>query len=464
MSALRTSDEWSTRDYEGWCLQVWAQDDWPSALAEAEKDPDNLIHRVVDEIIRQDLNAAVSIMKRYPDNRNVMRSVFRAWGVDDYDAAHRYALSLTGNRRQLAFDALYEGLSRDNRDEALARAQHEEDTTRRLAALRQILPDLISEDPEDAARHIEAMPNSKSRYDLMKMLAKEKAKRDPEAAMRWAQGLEDPTERQASITEAFNAMPFADSESQLTMMSEIGLEMALPNPRAVTRTRRKNGSSGGYSHGSDLGTEYRQAVVKLAKDDPEKALRMAAAFPPRIGPDDFHPKDDLLHQATKAWLHGDQRDTELISLLEQLPNNGLSKLNGAVQGAPAEALRWVSEQIDQGVISEADTLIPRVAEEWLKTDSVEASRWISTLEDGSVKDRTIDQLVDHLIDRGRPDYEAAMLWSQTVGDEGQRESQLRKVFTRWKKIDAEAAETMLWALPVSDHIREDLINAEGGQP
>lgn len=60
-------------------------------------------------------------------------------------------------------------------------------------------------------------------------------------------------------------------------------------------------------------------------------------------------------------------------------------------------------------------------QKWLARDSYSASKWISTLGDGAIKDSAISALVNNIIEKDQ-DFDSAAKWAQSIGSEQKRKN------------------------------------------
>lgn len=222
------------------------------------------------------------------------------WEKNDPDAVMAYAQRLPKKARVSAIPALIKAIAEMDSDQALAVALDIGGEKERATALGALLPAVIKADPEAAEKHILTLPAGKPRYQLMRTLAKERAERDPAAAMAWAKGQEEPSVRRSGVAVAFKAMSFESVHERAEALVEAGLDDALPNVREGESILSESGGSGSFSHGGDLGNVLSAVVKDLAKVDPQAALGLIAKVPPKLGDMDFHPHDTVFSELGSA--------------------------------------------------------------------------------------------------------------------------------------------------------------------
>ena len=65
-----------------------------------------------------------------------------------------------------------------------------------------------------------------------------------------------------------------------------------------------------------------------------------------------------------------------------------------------------------------------VASTWMRRNSVEASKWIASLDPSPARDQAVEVLIQH-IQKAEPD--AAILWAETITDTGRRNDLLTRL-------------------------------------
>ncbi len=423
--------------YDHWCYRAWSTADPLAALQAARRHPDKYLAEVIHSVIKHDLDTAISIMESFPDNDAVQNAVFAALGERNATTALARALGLEGHRQAEAIEAVMAGISKDDIREALALALELTESDHREKALAVVLPKLIKVDPETAERHLVSLRHGSSRYGLMKKLAVQRVKDDPNRALEWARRLTDHGERRAALATVFKVAAREGSvEERLALIEAMGYEEAVPNPREISRM----GYGSTYRHGGDLRHQFEDLVKEQAQIDPEAALKTLANFPPRLGDSSFHPRDDLFESLAEEWLQGEHRET-FVSMLDRIPDTSVRRkmFDAAMKGAPPEAypeLAAQSAQWEEGDF--ANTATGSLAEAWLKEDALAASTWIGSLEPGQAKDNAIRTLIASLKNVGlTKDHEAVFAWSQSYSDEKTRHEAIWQAYEEWKDVDSE---------------------------
>jgi len=90
----------------------------------------------------------------------------------------------------------------------------------------------------------------------------------------------------------------------------------------------------------------------------------------------------------------------------------------------------------------------------VRTDSMEASKWIGDLPQGEARDVAAERLVGHILES---DPAAALEWTMTVSDQGHQTDMLRHVFDQWQDRDPQGARASLDTAPVTPEQRNELI-------
>jgi hypothetical protein len=155
---------------------------------------------------------AVDAEQRGPAFLRVEHAVVRE------DPARAAALALAypaGTTRSDAVALATRGLLARDRDAALAWALDLKDPSAHFAALEALATEMVAQDPRAAVDRIQALPSRPERMQLLRLAASRWAKRDANAALSWAGGLQEPLRTE--------------------MTSSIGFEVAQTNPVRAAR-------------------------------------------------------------------------------------------------------------------------------------------------------------------------------------------------------------------------------------
>ncbi|MEN8775087.1 MAG: hypothetical protein ABF382_16190 [Akkermansiaceae bacterium] len=77
-----------------------------------------------------------------------------------------------------------------------------------------------------------------------------------------------------------------------------------------------------------------------------------------------------------------------------------------------------------------------VARTYVQHDPMAASEWISTLDEGPNRDRSVETLVSSI---SKTDPKAGFIWGATVSDDSMRKNTLTQSLRSWVKTDPDAA-------------------------
>ena len=75
---------------------------------------------------------------------------------------------------------------------------------------------------------------------------------------------------------------------------------------------------------------------------------------------------------------------------------------------------------------ESEKAISEIADNWLRRDPLEASKWIGSMKDGPLKDASIGQLVSNILSKDQ-DYQMANLWANQIGSMEKRNEVLQSL-------------------------------------
>ena len=311
----------SLRKLQRFCYMAWAEQDLQAALASAESSPNEGLPGMIDVIIEQDFNRAVPLLERFPEVPDIARKVLGKLAELDPAKALTMAKSLPSSVREPTLLSVLAVQAASHPEAALTETLKLDSLKTRSDAATAIMWDLADKDPDRAADLIDQIPAGEVRQKSFEMLARVMARRDPKAALAWAEQLPAGHERQSALAHSLGTLVARDPEMDLlAKLDELGWENVLPNPTSSldVRTPRGGSSSGSSgSSGGDAGEIAHQAISKLAKDDPQRALSYLVKVPDKTLSD-----EDLRSQTAgnviATWF--EQDPIEALSALESLPS------------------------------------------------------------------------------------------------------------------------------------------------
>src|SRR5687767_3681927 len=218
-TAMKAKDQWSRVTAASAVIEQLARSNPGAAEAALEKFPPgylrkNIVARLAGTLARTNGPAAVAMMQRMktPPNDWSWHSLYSSWAGQDPAAA---AASLMTMPRQMALnhmDAIAGTWARREPGAAMAWAQSLTEPAQRNAALRGAISAIAQTDPAQAAALAAARPAGERRT-LLSSIASSMAQADGPGAIAWAQSLTDPLERQRCLTVVAQATGWADTDS-----------------------------------------------------------------------------------------------------------------------------------------------------------------------------------------------------------------------------------------------------------
>lgn len=288
-----------------------------------------------------------------------------------------------------------------------------------------VLAAMATKDPKAAAAHFQDEENfllqsPQNGAGIAGAVAKEWAKRDPAAALAWAQSLgpglkggamaaiignlsvEDP----AKAAQTASGLDLGDGDDRTRIYGQIGQAWAARDPVAAFEW------IGGLPAGAQRNEATRRAVDTYAASDPEAAARLVD----QMAGEDGH--DRLVGAVVGPWVRRD----------------------------PVAAATWVSAQAEGSGRQEA---VRNLMSTWTNTNPTAASTWLAAQPAGSSKDEGIVALSNTVL---VSDPEGAATWAATINDPGKRGFQLKGMLDAWLRKDEAAARRWIEA---TDSLADD---------
>jgi hypothetical protein len=268
------------------------------------------------------------------------------------------------------------------------------------------------------------------------------ARRDPEAALAWAQTLPDQVSRVQALGVLIDQWAKTD-----------------PDRIAATLTALPDGWTKWQlyaSHAARLAVVDPAAAVAWAQAAPTEGLRRQASLEAARGLVRSDPAGalDILRGLDLS------SDQGLPGWKVKGPDGGdhsevfsASGTVAAVAEAAPEATMALLAGLSEG--PESHALVQTAFSTWMRKDSMAASEWLAGQPAGSVRESSTVELVDHLSRGVEPDFDAALQWANTLSAENQH-VELRTLLIRWRQRDAAAARAALDHPAVPADVRDVL--------
>ena len=272
---------------------------------------------------------------------------------------------------------------------------------------------------------------------------------EPEAALTWARGLEDPVQRRRVMDLAVQELITADpraamAELELLPAGRSRTERTAEAIAALSRTdpAAARSAAGALTNPADRQRALSDLTETLAARDPKAALAIL---------------QDLTWSHETTWSY-------------QLANGHAS--NGISSGPDHQSIRQLMQTAPEATAnalislpSDRNVPVGQAVRQWAAQQPEAASRWIQAMPTGSAKDRAITGLTQWLTQESpEPDYEAAMAWGAATSTPELQFQSVKSVISVWQNQDWKAARAAVDRLSITADQREQLLRNFGNSP
>lgn len=254
---------------------------------------------------------------------------------------------------------------------------------------------------------------------------------DPRAALAWLQTnrekLSDDMKRGAEqmvIANAFKADPNFAAEHALKMEKDKILEVAagvsgvLGTPKAhLDLLRTLEGQLGEVPN---IAGKDRKALLESASKEQVLHGGLLVALGSSLAEQPFEEASKSLQEAELS-----AAETEIVS-------RGLADHAHNIQ-EPGSWLNWIDENASAGVRDEATR---DIVGQWTQQDFRATAAWITDLEPGPMRDRSIHSFAETVAPH---EPASAAAWAEQLPESQERKELLRNIHTQWSKEDEGAA-------------------------
>ncbi|MDQ8195362.1 hypothetical protein QEH59_13070 [Coraliomargarita sp. SDUM461004] len=438
MSAIGHRADWVMRNI----YQRWANQDPAAARASAlslEDGPEKVqaLSGALQNWIQEDPIAALDWLDSQPMDSTIYNSrkqVFSNLLNRDFDTAKAFIASKTDplERREVLRHVSLNNLGwRKSYDEILeiydwvgevATGQTYD------SKVGDVIRSLAQVDPARAEAFVLDLPAGNARMNALSNYARQLAEHDPASAINFAlsMGYEDEKQR------VLRGMGW-----QLTRYGSENIRSLIASSEDSTLQRQLAS----------------QVVNDWSKYDQAGALAWAESL------SDDQARSMAVQNVYANWMQAapQQAFTYLKNSVEQSKQRNYLR-SGFQQWSredPAEAITWLSQlpnTIDENASAD---LYGSVANNYVQHDPMAASEWISTLEEGPARDRSVSSLVQSI---SRNDPEAGFIWAATLSDPEIRKNDLSRSLREWVKIDPSAAMEAVKDAAIEASEKEPLLN------
>ena len=336
--------------------------------------------------------AAMLATSRVAGRQTVSRLRFeiaKIWGAKDAPAALEFMLGQPDPFRHDATFTLFQEIGRSHPEQAMALAQEAEAKGMKMDLVTLVLRPWSTQDPHAAVQWVmTGMPANKQLESLEACLQ----------GSGWSLGM-------------------AESAEMLQ-----GLELPQSDRDALIGRLVENGSSW--------------------PEDPEKGLKAVASI------HDDETRRRALKQIASLGNYPDSQTEALISGLPEGPDrdaflagHARNSIDTNEHFIPTEALSRIDRVTDA---KNQDELWRKLGEVWGGRDPISASEWLKQEPAGARRDAVTGEFVRNLV---KTDPEAAMVWSTSIKDPGERSRRLAELLPKWAEQDGPAAAAWLENAP-----------------
>ncbi len=361
--------------------------------------------------------------------RELIENLERGRPVDFAGTARAILNMPSGPQRR---EALHRLASRWGRSDPQAALRWSEGLTGRdqFSTMEDILRHWSEEDPAAAVDYVAQLPGSERSLHLLRDLSHRWAETDRSAALEWSMALDDPALRMRAIRGV--ASSWAEHEPA---------EAAAFTTNSLENVNERN--------------HVLEAVARRwAERDLQGALQWARAL-----------ESGDQQRATQSVLRlvAEHNPSEAASLYQEIanelpPSGPISREYRHMaqevarvwsSSSPAEAAQWAltlpeRDSIQRGAVGD-------VTEQWMRIDSMAAGEWISSLPAGRTRDGASERVV-HMTTHTDPS--AAFDWALSISEDHRRFGLIHHTLSQWRNVDRPAARQALSTADIPAEVRQ----------
>jgi len=279
---------------------------------------------------------------------------------------------------------------------------------------------LAKKDLAKAIEIVESLPYGRAYGDSIDSLVVTWSKQDLSGALEWVRGNVDGPERDEAIVRIYSRLTGRDIGHAIEMAESM-----------------------------EVGSEYRMLIGEIANrmsyyregKDLSKLIVWAN------GVKDDQARKKALSEIFDAW--ADQAPDLVAEYFSE--NNYVGADDYIRDIAENFARRNIDESLEWALKLPTQNLqnyaVEGIMQEWITHDSIEASKWIATLDNGPIRDRTIVALVGNV---SYDDPITAFEWALTIQGKDARMDGISSMLWRWSRKDRKAASEAVNAAQFSD--------------
>lgn len=474
--ALRCERKIDSKTLKAYCYRTWIHLDYDAALAFALAEDDPPYDLLLEAVAKRDPELGLQWAE---ETFGVLYPFMEAWGREDANAAIQAIERFPAYHRPGLLSAIVRSYAKVVPHEAADLLAEIESPHSHYYAAVPTLTELAKVDPSAAQAALEKLPPGQTRAEALEAIAKERARKDPEAALAWAKGLTSDADKRQVIHLCIERLARDDHKKVLTLIDEVGWEYAVED----TRNRPAD-------------VVY-QALLTLAKEDPQQALAHLSKAPKEEGSEGrVEPQYYTVTEIARRWF--EENPVEALEWMQQAQSGEMGAYvpEYAIQGATEDQLATVAEYLidhpegphtaimSQRLLremadkdpSKALNLVEQldsagamqlldggdvgesaywaISAAWSDRDSLAASAWLRDLPSGPRRDEAVDAFVYELINHPAPDFEAAFHWARTIESPDSR--RLKGTWRAWHHRQPDEADEALEQSDLSQTIKDHL--------
>ncbi len=329
-------------------------------------------------------------------------------------------------------EALHRLASRWGRSDPQAALRWSEGLTGRdqFSTMEDILRHWSEEDPAAAADYVAQLPGSEHSLHLLRDLSHRWAETDRSAALEWSMALDDPALRMRALRGV--ASSWAEHEpAEAAAFTTNSLESVNERHHVLEAVARRWAER-------DL-----QGALQWARDlesgDQQRATQSVLRLVAEHNPSEAA----TLYQEIANELPATGPISREYRHMAQEVARVWSSSN------PAEAAQWALSLPEKGSIQRG--AVGDVTEQWMRIDSMAAGEWISSLPAGRTRDGASERVV-HMTTHTDPG--TAFDWAQSISEDNRRFGLIHHTLSQWRNVDQPAAQQALSTADIPAEVRQ----------
>ncbi len=487
------------------------KDQWASLVGESLKQNkstgwDQMSYVLISLWAREDPQSAIRYAKTIENEgqrASATSSILMTWGGREPEDALAYVRkNLKGAERDQSIQTLISFLSQRDPQRAwtlLNDSSFESDSNYGNYLYASVLWQWCKKDPPSAIAAFEKLPREKKDENAIAQLANAYATNDPDAAWRWATGLDDPYMRSAALPPVINMIAQNDLDKAARLARELpagqGQVNALSNIASAYASKDPEAGKAWVDTlepGQARNSAVHTIASSLAREDPQEALEWLETFPGNV-------QESAISGVISHWAENDPLEASEYALSLDNRNARHNALHSSLyswsQKEPQKTLDWLKEN-DQAVIDKEDgrslladfggttlsnwaQVEPKAAAEWIAEqeandttammagqminswayrDPNAAGEWINDLPDNNLRWTSIDTFANAIVGS---DPQTAIAWATSLPDNYEnRRYTISNVLSQWNRYDPKNARAWVESSDLSEEIKKEFLSEE----